>query len=69
MSIGLFADMKFYLPGEEIPPPQTAVGLLVDLHVETKAKELQQAAVTNWLDANEASRALLDDLTYYDFTV
>lgn len=49
---------RFVLPGETLPPPVTVSGLLNDLQVHRESREIQQAAVSQWLQNNEPHPSL-----------
>lgn len=54
-------DLEFVLPGEKMPPPVNLGGLKADLGVEQAPRDVQDAAIREWLCHNTPS----DGLRYF----
>lgn len=53
-------DMDLFLPpGTPMPPPFLVSSLLADLHLESAAREEQEAGIRGWLERNEPTPQLV----------
>ncbi len=62
-----YRELDIVKPGEEMPPPVTARGLLIDLRRENAPRPDQERAVAAWLGCNQPGERLTASLRHNGF--